>query len=114
MAFPITFGFHAGLTSNFFKLPISDFLIFSYKFNFGITLLFMVTMILFDKKFHDQIGFIFLAGSALKLMLFMAISYLNGFEIGRSTALDFFIPYVICLFVEIFIISKILKTRKNT
>ncbi len=113
LTFILTFGLHAGLTSNFFKLPVANFLLFSYKFNFGITLLFTTTIIFLSRKLKHQIGFIFLSGTAIKLILFTAISNYKGFEIDRSTALDFFIPYSACLFVEIFMVSKILNKGQN-
>jgi hypothetical protein len=113
LAFILTFGIHASLMSDFFKLSISKFLLFSYQFNFGITLLFTTTIIFFSKHFKDQIGFVFLAGSAVKLVLFMAMGYFKGFKIDQSTALVFFVPYSACLFVEIFMLLKILKNDQT-
>ena len=114
MALGFSFTLHASIITNFFKLPVPEFLIFAYKFNFGITLLFTTTIIFLSVKFKEQIGFLFLGGSAVKLMLFMAISYFKGFQIDRTVAIDFFVPYTICLLIEIFIISQIFEIDKNS
>lgn len=86
-----------------------EFLHFSYKFNFGITLLFTSTIILISEKLKEQIGFIFLAEGMLKLGLLLYLSEILGFELNKSNFLVFFIPYVCGLLVELFFIMRILK-----
>lgn len=100
---------HAGLKTNFFEEPIPALLDFSYKFNFGITFIFTTTIIILSNRFADQLGYVFLIGSAVKLMAFVFISNLKGFDIDKTVFLDFFIPYVVCVVVEILIITKELK-----
>ena len=82
----------------------------SYIFN-GITAFVLILVIILAKRrFKDQLGFIFLAGSFIKLGVFVAISSWNGIEMNRSVFLDFFIAYVICMLFEVYYVSKILKT----
>ncbi len=64
------------------------------------------------KKFKDQIGFIFLAGSFVKLGVFVAITKLSSIEVDKSVFLDFFTPYVISLVLEVYYVSKILNESK--
>lgn len=82
----------------------------SYLLNSGFTLILILGIVLLYKRFKDQVGFIFMGGSLIKMALFMSILKLNGYEINKNAFLDFFIPYVICLILEVYYISKILKT----
>ncbi len=83
----------------------------SYLFNAVFTFLFTIAIILLSKKYKDQIGFIFLAGSFVKTGIFLAIIKLNKLEIDKNVFLDFFIPYTICLLLEVYVVSKVLKTE---
>lgn len=105
----VSFALHVGLETDFFFAPISELLGFSYKFNFGITFLFTVTLIVLSKRFEDQLGYIFLAGSALKLAIFILLAKLKDFEIDKNVFFDFFIPYLICLGLEIYVVAKLLN-----
>ncbi len=84
----------------------------SYLFNAVFTFLFTSAIILLSKKYNDQIGFIFLAGSFVKTGIFLAVIKLNNLEIDKNVFLDFFIPYVICLILEVYYVSRILKYIK--
>ncbi len=84
----------------------------SYFFNSIYTLLLITLILILSKKFKDQIGFIFLAGSFLKLGVFVAVTKLGDIEMDRSVFLDFFIPYVISLVLEVYYISRILNSYK--
>ncbi len=105
-----SFALHVGLETDFFFAPISELIGYSYKFNFGITFLFTITIIVLSKKFHDQLGYIFLVGSALKLAIFILLSKLKDFEIDKNVFFDFFIPYLICLALEIYVVAKLLNS----
>ena len=110
----ISFLTHVGWITNFFKEPVPGTTLFSYKFNFGFTFMFTVTIILLSKRFEDQIGYLFLVGSVLKLVLFLVLTKLKGFSVDKSVFLDFFIPYITCLTIELYIVAKILKNTKPT
>ena len=84
----------------------------SYVFNSLFAIAFSVAMILLSKKYNDQLGFVFMAGSLIKIGVFMAICKLTAIEINRNTFVDFFIAYVICLVFEVIYISKILNSVK--
>ncbi|MFD2563598.1 DUF6168 family protein [Aquimarina rubra] len=84
----------------------------SYIFNAVYTFVLVTLILLLSKKFKDQIGFIFLAGSFIKLGVFVAITKLSSIEVDRSVFLDFFTPYVISLILEVYYVSKILNPSK--
>ncbi len=84
----------------------------SYKFNAAFTFVFTLTIILLSKKYKDQIGFIFLVGSFVKTGIFLALIKMNNIEINKSAFLDFFIPYLVCLSLEIYYIAKLLNNHK--
>ena len=82
---------------------------FAYKFNVGITFLFGSTIIFASEKLKEQLGFIFLASIAVKLGIFVFLIKTSGFDIGKSVFLHFFIPYVVCVVIEIVYVIKILN-----
>lgn len=86
-----------------------DLVNFSYKFNVGISLLFTSSMILASEHLKEQLGFIFLITGMVKLGLYAYLIKSSGFDMDKSVFLHFFVPYVVCIVVEIIYISKILK-----
>jgi hypothetical protein len=86
-----------------------DLVNFAYKFNVGVTLLFTSTIILASQHLKEQLGFIFLVTGMVKLGLFIYLIKSSGFDMDKSVFLHFFVPYVICIVVEIIYISKILN-----
>ncbi|WP_109301980.1 hypothetical protein [Aquimarina sp. AU474] len=84
----------------------------SYIFNGIFTLLFTSGIVLVSKKFKDQVGFIFMAGSLFKIGVFIAITKLNNLEIDKNVFLDFFVAYLICLILEVYYVSRILNSVK--
>lgn len=82
---------------------------FAYKFNFGITFIFTSTIILARKQLKEQLGFIFMAGSFVKLGVFMYLLKTGGFETGKEVFLHFFIPYALCVVLEILYVIRILN-----
>lgn len=112
----VLYGVQRFIMESFFSMHELDFLHFSYKFNFGITLLFTSTIILVSEKLKDQVGFVFLAGGMVKIGLFLYLIKDMGFEINKSNFLIFFIPYLGGLLVELFFVMRILKDMdsKNT
>ena len=84
----------------------------SYFFNGSYTIVLTFAIILLSKKLKDQLGFVFIAGSFMKIGVFLAIRFLNDLEVDKNVFLDFFIPYSISLILEVYYISKILNTIK--
>lgn len=92
------------LSGNEFEL-----LKFSYIFNFAFSYLLLSNFIIFRKKLLGFIGFIFLGSGVIKFGLFFFLARSSNYELGRSDFLLFFVPFVICLLVEIFYITRVLN-----
>ncbi|MFN3917410.1 MAG: hypothetical protein ACK4K0_06680 [Flavobacteriales bacterium] len=58
------------------------------------------------------LGFVFMGGSGLKFLVFFAVFYpfysADG-TISKIEFLSFFVPYSLCLIVEVIFLSKLLK-----
>ncbi len=107
-----TYFLHKTIASQAFLSENLDIINLAYLFNAGFTFLFTTTIILLSKKYKDQIGFIFLAGSFIKTGIFLALIKVNNVEIDKNVFLDFFIPYIICLILEVYYVSRMLKSIK--
>lgn len=84
-------------------------LIFTYSFNILFTIPFVILITFFLEKLKRQIGFIFLGLGFLKVILFLGYTKLNEIDINRQNFLIFFVPYFLCIFAEVFILSKYLN-----
>lgn len=82
---------------------------FAYKFNVGITFLFTTTIILASDHLKEQLGFIFMVTGFVKLGLFLFLMKTGGYDIDKSVFLHFFIPYVVCVVLEIIYVIRILN-----
>ena len=105
----ITYVLHYFSIKKFFPEVSLNLLNFAYKFNVGFTLLFTTTIIALSKKLKEQMGFIFLASTFIKLALFLFLARYNDLDLEKSVFLHFFIPYTICAALEIFYVIKILN-----
>ncbi len=108
----ISYFTHLGILNALFPTKNLSIVNISYIFNTAFTLLFTALIIVLSKKYKDQLGFIFMAGSLIKIGTFLALSKLNNLEMSKNVFLDFFIAYVICLIFEVYYVSKILNTIK--
>ena len=105
----LSYGIHYAVVISSFSEETLDLVNFAYKFNVGITLLFTSTIILASNHLKEQLGFIFLVSGMVKLGIFFYLIKSSGFVLDKSVFLHFFIPYALCLVVEIIYISKILN-----
>lgn len=78
----------------------------SYLYNFGFSSLLLFNYIVFRTKLLSLIGFVFLASGVIKIGLFYFLVKQSEFEKNKSTFLLFFVPFIICLGVEIFYLAK--------
>ena len=105
----ITYLLHYLAVTKFFPETPLDLLVFSYKFNVGITFLFTTTIIFASKQLKEQLGFIFMVSGVVKLGIFLYLIKTSDFNIDKSQFLHFFIPYVVCVVLEIIYVIKILN-----
>ena len=94
-------------------LPKNENLIqLSYLLN-GLLAIFIYAILFFLRNtLKNQIGFLFIAGSALKFIVFFIVFYPVYKEDGiiqRVEFFAFFIPYLCALFLETFYTFKLLK-----
>jgi len=94
----------------YLKLPLFDNQILgAYVFNYVMTLSIYFLLHKKSKTQTEQLGFLFMAGSFLKFIFFFLLFY-NTYKadgkIDRQEFLAFFIPYLVCLFLETFTLAK--------
>ena len=81
----------------------------SYAINITLAVVIFWCLTSLKKKYKNQIGFLFLASSIVKFLVFFLIFYgpykADG-EIVLSEFTSFFVPYSICLVLETFFLSK--------
>ena len=104
----LAFGIHFYLNSLFFEAP-PKLINFAYKFNVGITLIFTTSIILASEKLKEQLGFIFLIGGAVKLGIFAYLIKTSDISLDKSVFLHFFVPYVVCVVLEIIYVIKLIN-----
>ncbi|MDC6390999.1 DUF6168 family protein [Maribacter sp. PR1] len=87
-------------------------IILSYLLNFLLAAIIYIGLFLFRNRIKTQIGFVFIAGSFLKFLVFFLVFY-PGFKVdGNISSLEFaafFVPYAICLSVETIFMAKMLQ-----
>lgn len=80
-----------------------DRIVLSYVINFLVASIIYIGLYIFRNKIKTQIGFLFLAGSFLKFIVFFILFYPSYKADGSMAASEFaafFVPYAICLVVE--------------
>ena len=106
------------LQANVFQTAITSedhtLLKFSYLFNFAFTYIFMLNILIFKKILEENLGFVYLGIITLKFFLFYYLVKSKNIEIDKSDFLLFFIPFVLCISIEIFYVSKILNSVNYT
>ena len=87
----------------------------SYIVNASLALVIYIALYQFRFKLKDYIGFLFMGGSFIKFVFFFILFYpsykIDG-EMSRLEFAAFFIPYVICLFLETVYMAKMLRNLK--
>lgn len=109
-----TYLIHFTVFQNLYPERSLDLVNFAYKFNVGITLLFTTTIILASEQLKEQLGFIFLLSGFIKLGIFLYLIKTSQHDIDKSVFLHFFIPYVVCVVLEIIYIIKLLNKANFT
>lgn len=102
-ALVIAFGAHI-LMLNLLERPLfGDMIIPSYVINGVLAIAIFAFLYKFRERFKDQIGFLFLAGSLLKFVVFFIVFYPSFKADGNMSSFEFasfFVPYAICLILE--------------
>ena len=108
----LVFGLHV-LVLKLRHLPLFDHMIVpAYSLNALMAIAIFSFLYIFRIKLRHQIGFLFLAGSMLKFLVFFLVFYPVYDMDGKMEALEFssfFVPYLICLFIETLFAAKMLN-----
>jgi hypothetical protein len=94
-------------------LPIFDHhILLAYLTNCLLAILIYASLFYFRRKYHDQLGFLFMFGSMLKFAVFFIFFYpyyKADQQLETIEFTTFFVPYAICLILETLGLIKILK-----
>lgn len=92
--------------------PLGDMLVRSYLLNLLLAFGILVFIYSLRNRLKTQLGFLFIAGSLLKFLLFFLLFY-PGFTadggIGQSEFSSFFVPYFLALLIETGLAAGLLK-----
>ena len=105
----VIFLVHAGFRSSWFENVVSPEIIFWYVINAVFTTAVLVFFSLFFSKLKNLAGYLFLATSVIKVIVFILLSKMYEIELERDGLFAFLIPFSICLFCEVLIIGKMLN-----
>jgi len=100
-----TFLQHKGLSK------YGNLIVLSYGVNFVLAAAIYIGLHSFRNRIKNQIGFLFMAGSFLKFIVFFILfypSYKADGTMATSEFAAFFVPYAICLIVETVFTAKML------
>lgn len=105
----IAFGIHL-LTLSYLEYPIFDNkIVLAYLVNAVLAILIFWFLLTMKKKYKEQLGFLFLAGSIFKFVVFFILfygSYKADDTISKLEFAAFFIPYLLCLVIETTSLAK--------
>lgn len=112
----ISFGIHSQMRVANELSPFGDMLIWSYLIN--LVLAFGIVGIIFSlrNRMKTQLGFLFMAGSLLKFLLFFVFfypSFTSDGVISQSEFSSFFVPYFLALLVETYFTAVLLRNLEK-
>ena len=83
---------------------------FGYIFNFILTGILLFAVSIISKLAPVQTGYAFLAFSVVKIGIILMSFKFFKVNLEESGILNFFLPFFICLFFEVFLLVKILNS----
>ena len=102
----LVFGLHT-----FFAKPSE--IVLGYGFNYLITIISFLCLLLRSRKKSETLGFVFMAIGGIKLLLFFLLY--KPFSIPavekKAIFLSFFVPYTICSLYEVYTLVKLLNQK---
>lgn len=94
------------------KLPLfGNLILWSYGINLLLAVIIFYPIYIYRQRLKHQIGFLYMAGSLLKFLVFFIVFYPVYKADGQMDTLEFaafFVPYAICLVLETVFTSKML------
>ena len=112
----LIFGVHVFTLHYLNKDLFGNQIILSYIINYVLAVIVLLVVEKTLNKNSAQAGFVFMAGSALKFLVFFLVFYPGYKEDGKMETVEFaafFIPYAICLITEVIYLSKQLNNQST-
>ncbi len=112
----ISFGIHTQLRTAGELSPYGDMLIWSYLINLVLAFGIVVLIYSLRNRMKTQLGFLFIAGSFLKFLLFFLFFYpefKSDGAIDQGEFASFFVPYFLALIVETYFAAVLLKNLEK-
>lgn len=110
----LAYTFHAKLYVDFANAsPIAIQSLYLFHIIFTLALVILLSFLMFQEKFKDQIGFFYLASMILKIFLFCIVfkqQIFNDRSFTNEESINLLIPMALALLFEILFLSKILNT----
>ncbi len=110
----VVFTIHNSIL-NYYQIPLfSNHLLLSYLLNFGLAIAILVLVERAIKKKSAHSGMFFITGSALKYLVFFMVLYplfIEDNTISKPEFASFFVPYTVCLILEVTYLSKQLNNQ---
>ena len=108
----LVFIIHTSLLEVYQKPRFVNNIQLAYVINGLLAVVIFLTLFLLRKKYRDQLGFLFMAGSFLKFGVFFIFfypNYVSDNDITKLEFLAFFTPYAYSLLVETLTLIKLLN-----
>jgi len=101
------------VTISYFNLQADiKFVKLSYAYNVAFNIILVSLIVLLQHKFKNELGFIFIAGSFIKVALFIFYTRFISLEISKGDFVDFFVPYATGMILEVYYLARILNNIK--
>lgn len=111
----LVFFLHLAILKSMGLVPFGNLLVLSYLLNALMAFGIFVGLYLLRTKLSNSIGFLFMAGSFLKFLVFFAVfypSYKADGAIDKWEFAAFFVPYAISLVLETIFTAGMLQKMK--
>lgn len=99
------------------ELPMFDHkIVLAYSINFVLAVLILILVQRNMTEGSAKGGFIFFLGSGLKFLVFFLVFYPSYKADGETQTIEFitfFVPYAICLILEVYYLSKQLNNQSS-
>jgi hypothetical protein len=108
----VVFGLQLAILYNLEKPLLADRIVLAYGLNFLLALIIFWTINQYKTRFKQALGFLFMAGSLLKFIVFFLFFYpfYKADELIQTTEfLAFFVPYAVSLIAETTVSVKLLN-----
>lgn len=109
----LVYFIHVQFIVPYFEGATKEFVSFNYKFNLGLTVLYLIIFYNLFRVDSSFLGFAFLTLSGFKLIIYLFLINKLELSLGRERFLHFFLPYLLGLGIEFFFVYRLLNHIKS-